>query len=174
MSSFIVRLRVFCFVLFSLAVLVSGCSSSKSRVGGVLNLDTDLKVNFIVDGDINPNDKKRPSPIFIRLYELKSPTIFNKTDFIDLYERDKEILAGDYINKQTLKPLSPGVGRTDTLVLKNGASYVALYAEFSQYRGSAYKITFPVTENNVMKNEITIKISGTQMSVVTKDNKSKK
>ena len=174
MLSFIARLRVICFVLFSLTVLVSGCSSSKSRVGGVLNLDTDLKLNFIVDGDINPNDKKRPSPIFIRLYELKSPTIFNKTDFIDLYERDKEILGGDYINKQTLKPLSPGVGRTDTLVLKNGASYVALYAEFSQYRGSAYKITFPVTENNVMKNEITIKISGTQMSVVTKDNKSKK
>jgi type VI secretion system protein VasD len=174
MLPFITRLRLFCIILVSTVLLLSGCSSSKSRVGGVLNLDTDLKINFVVDGDINPNDKKRPSPIFIRLYELKSPTVFNKTDFIDLYERDKEILAGDYINKQTLKPLSPGVGRTDTLVLKNGASYVALYAEFSQYRGSAYKLTFPVTEHNIRKNEITIKISGTEMSVVTKDNKSKK
>lgn len=174
MLSFIARLPLFCFVVFSVVILMSGCSSSKSRVGGVLNLDTDLKLNFIVDGDINPNDKKRPSPIFLRLYELKSPTIFNKADFIDLYERDKEILGGDFINRQTLKPLSPGVGRTDTLVLKNGASYVALYAEFSQYRGSAYKLTFPVTEHNVMKNEITIRISGTQMSVVTKENKSKK
>ena len=173
MSLSIIRLRCFCLALVAALIFIGGCSSSKSRVGGVLNLDTDLKINFIVDGNINPDDKKRPSPIFVRLYELKSPAIFNKADFIDLYERDKEILGGDHLNKQTLKPLSPGLGRTDTLVLKNGAAYVGLYAEFSQYRGSAYKITFPVTEHNVMKNEITIKISGTEMSVVTKENKVK-
>ncbi len=168
MFIFMPRLRVIYCVLFAALVLIGGCSSSKNRVGGALNLDTDLKLNFIVDANINPDDKKRPSPVFVRLYELKSPTVFNKADFIDLYERDKEILGEDFVNKQTLKPLSPGTTRTDALVLKNGAGYVALYVEFSQYRGAAYKLTFPITQHNVMKNEITVKISGTDISVVKK------
>jgi type VI secretion system protein VasD len=163
-------------IFFTIALLLCGCSSgsSKSKVGGVLNLDTDLKINFIVDSTINPDDKKRPSPVFIRLYELKSPAIFNKADFLDLYERDKEILADDFVSKLSLKALTPAVGRTDTLILKSGASYVALYAEFSQYRGSVYKLSFPVTENNVMKNEVTVKISGTEMALVGNEKQKKK
>jgi len=168
MLMFMARLRITCVIVVAMIAVLSACSSSKSRVGGVLNLDTDLKLNFIVDGNINPDENKRPSPVFVRLYELKSPIAFNKADFIDLYERDKEVLGGDLLAKQMLKPLSPGVDRTDNLVLKGGASQVGLYVEFSQYRGSTYKATFPITLNNVVKNEVTIRISGNEVSFVKK------
>lgn len=168
MSIFATRLSVYGAIFCAMLALLSGCSSSKSRVGGVLNLDTDLKLNFIAEGNINPDENKRPSPVFVRLYELKSSATFNKADFIDLYERDKEVLGGDLLNKQMLKPLSPGVSRTDNLVLKSGATQIGLYVEFSQYRGSSYKATFPITLNNVMKNEVTIKISGNEISFVKK------
>lgn len=156
------------FVCFSCVALMAatGCSSSKSRVGGALNLDTDLKLTFILDTDINPDDNKLPSPVFVRMYELKSPTLFDKADFIDIYERDKEVLGGDMIAKQSLKPLKPSETRTERLVLQGGTHYVALYAEFSQYPGSVFKVIFPVTENNVIKNKATIKISGTRMTLV--------
>lgn len=155
---------------FSLIVLISiatcaGCSSSKSRVGGVLNLDTDLTLTLVADGNINPDDNKRPSPVFIRLYELKSPTAFNKADFIDLYERDEELIGRDLIGKQVLKALTPGEERVEKMVLQSGTRYIALYAEFSQYRGASYKVIFPVTENNVIKNKATIRISGTHLSL---------
>ncbi|HWV16210.1 MAG TPA: type VI secretion system lipoprotein TssJ [Cellvibrio sp.] len=169
MSHLIARLRVPHILL--LAVLIAalaGCSSSKSRVGGVFNLDTDLKLNFIVDDNINPDESKRPSPVFVRLYELKAAETFLKADFIDLYERDKEVLGGDLLNKQMLKPLTPGANRTENLVLKSGATQVGIYLEFSRYRGSTYKATFPVTLNNVVKNEVTIKISGNEVSFVKK------
>lgn len=169
MRTFILRFRAIFALSVAVLVLTSGCSSSDNKVGGALNLDTDLKLNFIVDATINPDDKKRPSPVFVRLYELKSPTVFMKADFIDLFERDKEILGEDFVSKQTLKPLSPDVGRTDELVLKNGAAYVALYVEFSQYRGAVYKLAFPITQHNMTKNEFTVKISGTQISLVSND-----
>lgn len=157
-----------CISLLAGLVLVSACSSSKSRVGSALDLDTNLRVNFIVDGNINPDENKRPSPVYVRLYELKSPTIFQKADFIDLYERDTSILGGDFVNKQVLKPLSPGVNRTDNLVLKNGTTNVGLYVEFSQYRGVNYKVIVPVVEHSLTKNEVTVKISGTDISIVKK------
>lgn len=150
------------------ALLSSGCSSSKSRVGGVLKLDTDLKLQFDIDGNINPDENRRPSPVFVRLYELTSPTAFNKADFIDLYERDEEMIGGDLIKKQVLRPLAPGEIREERMVLQPGTTHVALYAEFSQYRDAKYKVVFAVTENNVFKNQATIKISGTNISLVKK------
>jgi len=161
----ITRTLFICFASIAL-VVTAGCSSSKSRVGGALNLDTDLKLTFILDADINPDDNKSPSPVFVRMYELKSPTLFDKADFIDIYERDKEVLGGEMITKQSLKPLKPGETRTERFVLQGGTHYVALYAEFSQYPGSVYKVSFPVTENNIIRNKATIKISGTRMTLV--------
>lgn len=157
-------------VIFGALLLLAliGCSSSKSRVGGVFNLDTDLKLTLQVGSDINPDDNNRPSPVFVRLYQLKSTTAFDKADFIDIYERDKEIFGGDIINTQTLKPLVPGETRTERLVLEPGARAIAIYAEFSQYPGSTYKVTFPVTENNVIRNAETIRISGRTLALVKK------
>ncbi len=159
---------VVAFVFLGMAFFMSGCSSSKSRVGGVLNLDTDLKLTFEVASDINPDDSSRPSPVFVRFYQLKSSTAFDKADFLDIYERDTEIFGGDIVNKQVLKPLLPGVARTESFVLEPGAKMIAVYAEFSQYPGSTYKVIFPVTENNVIKNKATIKISGRTISLVKK------
>jgi type VI secretion system protein VasD len=154
--------------LLTCAFIGNGCSSSKSTVGGALHLDTDLKINFMVDANINPDENKRPSPVFLRLYELKSAATFSKSDFIDLYEHDTQILGAELVNKQTLKPLTPGAARSENFVLHSGTSQVALYAEFSQYRGSVFKIIFPVTEHNITKNEITLKISGNEISLVKK------
>lgn len=149
-------------------VALTACTSSKSRVGSVLNLDTDLKLTFEVDSNINPDENKRPSPVFVRFYQLKSGTAFNKADFIDLYERDDELLGGDIVSKQVLKPIAPGETRTERFVLETGVQQIALYAEFFQYRGSNYKVIIPVTENNIIRNAVTVKISGTDISIVKK------
>lgn len=154
--------------IFGMSVFMTGCSSSKSRVGGVLNLDTDLKLMFETASDINPDENSRPSPVFVRFYQLKSATAFDKADFIDIYERDAEIFGGDIVSKQVLKPLLPGVGRTERFVLEPGTKIIALYAEFSQYPGSTYKVTFPVTENNIIKNKVTVKITDRTIALVKK------
>lgn len=168
-QSFVTRSGLIKTLLLAMVVFImGGCSSSKSRVGGVLNLDTDLKLTLKVASDINPDDNNRPSPVFVRFYQLKSTTAFDKADFIDIYERDKEIFGGDIVNKQTLKPLVPGETRVERLVLEPGTRAIAIYAEFSQYPGSTYKVTFPVTENNVIRNAETIQISGRTLSLEKK------
>ncbi|HEX7763096.1 MAG TPA: type VI secretion system lipoprotein TssJ [Cellvibrio sp.] len=169
-SSLVISLsRVMALIaLLGMSVFMAGCSSSKSRVGGVLNLDTDLKLMFETASDINPDENSRPSPVFVRFYQLKSATAFDKADFIDIYERDAEIFGGDIVSKQVLKPLLPGVGRTERFVLEPGTKIIALYAEFSQYPGSTYKVTFPVTENNIIKNKVTVKITDRTIALVKK------
>ena len=162
---FISRLLV---VVCLLGILpgLSSCTAINSGVGGYFGFDTDLKLSFKVDADINPDERKKPSPLFIRMYELKSTKMFNNSDFIDIYERDKEILGADLIAKQKLKRLKPGEDREDSFVLDEKTAYVALYAEFLQYKDSIYRVVIPVVQNNVISTQATVLISGNSIKVI--------
>ncbi|WNO08067.1 type VI secretion system lipoprotein TssJ [Teredinibacter sp. KSP-S5-2] len=156
--------------IFSAVVLVglSGCETVNSGVGGVLNLDTNLKLNLIVDSDINPDEQNRPSPLFIRLYQLKSTKMFNKSDFIDLYERDEEILGADFVSKQELKRLVPGQSRIEKFVLEEDTQYIALFAQFFKYKDANYKLVFPVTSNNVIRDSVKVRITSNDIKLIEK------
>lgn len=66
-------------------VLLAGCSSLSpySKV---------TKINLKLTGgdQLNPDLNGRPSPIVVRLFELKHPVTFENADFFSLYERAKE------------------------------------------------------------------------------------
>ena len=49
---------------------------------------------------INPSASKRPSPLLIRVYELKSVAAFNAADFMSLYQRDQAELGADLLAKE--------------------------------------------------------------------------
>ena len=144
--------------------LTPGCTSLNSMVGGVFNADTDLKLALKADADINPDDKKRPSPLFLRMYELKSTKQFEKANFIDLFERDSEVLGADLVAKQTLKRLRPGDERTDRFVLKPETRYVGIFAEFLQYKDAKFKVLVPVAPTNVFASSAELQISGNRLS----------
>lgn len=149
-----------------LAVLSVGCSEVDSKVGGVLNLDTDLKMEIRVDSDVNPDEKGQPSPIYLRLYELKTSKLMEKSDFISLYERDKEVLGSDLLARQELKRLVPGETRNERFVLSPETQYVALFAEFFHYKKAKYKVIFPVKKNNIFRNAIEVRLSGSDIIIV--------
>lgn len=155
-------------IIFILAVLLAetACTAVNSGVGGYFGMDTDLKVTFVADADINPDESKKPSPLYIRLYQLKSTKMFNKADFISLYERDSEIIGADLIGVQKLKPLKPGETREDNLVLDNNTTYVALYAEFFQYKDAVYRILIPVTPTNVVSTSARVRISANTLKIL--------
>lgn len=146
-------------ILAGIYLLISGCAAVNSAVGGLFGADTDLTLTFKVAADINPDEGKKPSPLFIRLYELKSVKLFKQVNFIDLYERDKEVLADDMIGVQKLKRIRPGEDREDNLVLDEKTKFVGLYAEFLNYKNAKYKLIIPVTQHDVIGTTKTIFIS---------------
>lgn len=150
-------------IFISLVGLVTACQSMNAAVGGYLGLDTDLEIVFKVDADINPDELDKASPLFIRMYELKSKKMINKADFIEIYERDKEVLGADMLVSHKLKRLKPGENRTEHFVLDEKTHYVALYAEFLEFKESKYKLVIPVVANNVVRNTVIIRVSGNQL-----------
>lgn len=153
-------------LLVSCLLIVNACDTVNTKVGGALNLDTDLKLQIVVDSDINPDESGTPSPLFVRLYELKSTKMIERADFIRLYESDVEALGADFIAKQELKRLTPGENSLERIVLSKETQFVALYAEFFKYKNARYKVVFPVSANNVIRNSVKVRISANDLVLV--------
>jgi len=149
--------------IVAVALTLASCTSVNSKVGGLLDLDTDLKLRFVVDESVNPDDSKVSSPLIVRMYELKSTKAFENANFIDLYERDSEILGKTMITEQALKPIQPNENRTTRWVLSKGTKYIGLYAEFLQYENAKYKVIIPIAETNVVSSTAKIQLTENKM-----------
>jgi type VI secretion lipoprotein, VC_A0113 family len=158
-SKYVVRILA----IFALLAPLLSCTKVNSGVVGMFNLDTDLKLILLAGKDINPDEKHSPSPLFIRLYELSSDQAFNRADFLELYEKDDALLGKDLIAKRELNRLVPGETQEDGFVLDANTRYVGLFAEFYEYKNSKYKLVFPVTPKNVVKNTVRVEVTGNQM-----------
>jgi type VI secretion system protein VasD len=144
-------------------VSVTACSSINSSVGGFFNMDTDLEIKFKVDADVNPDDDKKPSPLFVRMYQLKSKKMFKRANFIDLYEKDKDVLGADMISKQKLRRIKPGENRKEQFVLDKKTNFIGLYAEFLDFKKSSYKLIIPVVPTNVVGTSEEVLIAGNKI-----------
>jgi type VI secretion system protein VasD len=158
----IVKVMTVVFVLFA----GTACTTLNTKVGGMLDLDSDLLISFFVDADLNPDDNNIPSPLIIRMYELKSPKIFRKANFIDIYEKDEEVLGADLVVKQTLKHIQPGEKREVRFVLSNETEYVGLFAEFLRYKDAKYKVIIPIAQTNVFSSTANIRLFENQLILV--------
>ena len=160
-----VRFLLTLFAVITVSITVTGCSVSKMSVPSMIGGDTDVTITINVDSDINPDENNKPSPLFVRMYELKSEKLFNRANFIDLYEKDEEVLGADLVRKEVLKTMVPGENHVKKFVADKDTRYIALYAEFFRYKHSNYKIIFPVTANNVFRDKVEIRISGNSITV---------
>ena len=79
-------------------MLLAGCSSL-SPYSDV----TKLNLKLTASDQLNPDLNGRPSPIVVRLFELKHPVAFENADFFSLYERVKETLATDLVATEELE-----------------------------------------------------------------------
>ena len=88
---------------FSLLVYLTGCASTAAGVTkGTLDkiFEDDppvLDAIYVASPELNPDRKGESSPLVVRIYELKSPTEFNATQFFPLYEDEKDVLGDDLV-----------------------------------------------------------------------------
>ncbi|MEB0104693.1 type VI secretion system lipoprotein TssJ, partial [Pseudomonas sp. CCI3.2] len=70
--------------VFAALLLLAGCSTLSPY-----STLTKLDLTLAASDQLNPDLHGRPSPIVVRLIELKNPVAFENADFFSLYERPK-------------------------------------------------------------------------------------
>lgn len=125
-------------ILFTLLLLSSACSSL-SPYSRLTKLDLELSAS----DQLNPDRDGRPSPVVVRLFELRHPAAFENADFFSLYERAKESLGADLAASEELE-LRPGETRTLKLRAAEGSRYVGLLAAYRNLPDSQWRQVLPL------------------------------
>ncbi len=123
---------------FAAIATLSGCSA--------LSPSSDLtKLDLSLQGSdqLNPDLNGRPSPVVIRLLELKHPVAFDNADFFSLYQRPKEALSPDLVIQEELE-LRPGEQRDLRLFVQEGSRYVGVLAAYRDLPESNWRFVIPM------------------------------
>ncbi|WP_250654801.1 type VI secretion system lipoprotein TssJ [Alkalimarinus coralli] len=124
---------------------------------------TKLDIRFTASGDLNPDISGRPSPLVVRMYELKAPSIFENADFYSLYDYGNETLGPDFVAMEELT-LKPGEQLDMKLALQEGTNYIAILGAYRDMNKANWRRVFPVSVKN--KNKKNIVFAGSSIDVL--------
>lgn len=134
-----------------LCVVLTACSNSSWTM-----FPTQINSKILASFDTNPDANNRPSPIVVRIYELKSVTAFNEADFFKLYDEEEATLGGDLISREEFE-LSPGTGREFSRKANEQSRYFAVIAAFRDIERANWRASSVLELNS--KNTPVVRVS---------------
>jgi type VI secretion system protein VasD len=95
---------------------------------------------------VNPNDDGRPSPVVVRLYQLRTVDVFKAADFGKLSGSDQATLGQDLIRRDEYT-LTPGGRRQVELELPEDAAALCAIAAFQRLEQAVWRacVDLPAT-----------------------------
>jgi type VI secretion system protein VasD len=122
--------------------LLAGLSILLGCAGGSRDPTT---VTLLLSGEptINPAPDGRPSPIVVRVYQLKSNTAFDAADFFQLYDGEAAILKENLLGRDEIV-VTPSSKQTLVREFKPEAHYVGVLAAFRNLDGATWRASAKV------------------------------
>ena len=145
--------------------LLSGCSSLSPY-----STLTKLNLTLTASDQLNPDLHGRPSPVVVRLIELKHPVAFENADFFSLYERAKDSLAPDLVASEELE-MRPGETVSLKLSVEEGSRYVGVLAAYRDLSGSQWRYVVKVTPITMTTVDLTLGPDGIRNATLAKADK---
>lgn len=113
----------------TLTTFLAGC--------GGLPKPTPVAVLLNADANINPGDSGQPSPIVVRIYELKGIKAFNNANFFD-FDDDTKLLGADLISSREYE-LTPGSEKKYDGKISSEAAYIGVVASFRDIQSAQWR-----------------------------------
>jgi type VI secretion system protein VasD len=120
--------------------------------------ETTLEMTLAAGNQLNPNAQRRPSPVVVRVFDLKTPAGFDAATYEGLFERDRETLAADLVARDEFT-LNPGEGKkVPERKLAAETKVLGVAVGFRELERAVWRATVPVKPNT--KNRISVALDG--------------
>jgi type VI secretion system protein VasD len=110
--------------------------------------------------DLNPNEKDRPSPLVVYIYELSDGAPFDEADFFAIYDNEAETIGPVLRGKQEIT-LAPGETHKIKRTLKADTRHLGILAAYRDIDNAKWRASMPMPEHS--KIELTLKLD--QLSI---------
>ena len=94
--------------------------------------------------DTNPDSSGRPSPVVVRVYQLRTDAGFKGAEFFALYDDDQKVLGQELISRDEFV-LAPSERRTIDVSVSRDARFVGALAAFRDIRNSEWRGLVPAS-----------------------------
>jgi type VI secretion system protein VasD len=123
-----------------------------------------LSINLVASGAINPDARARPSPVVVRLYELKATAQFEAADFLSLYDKDQSVLGADIVTRDEFV-LKPGESKVINKPLAADTKFIGVVAAFRELERARWRAVAAVLPNK--NNVVAISLDGIAVQTIT-------
>jgi type VI secretion system protein VasD len=108
---------------------------------------------------VNPDARGRPSPIVVKVFELRSVGPFEAADFFSLFDKDREALGADVLRKEELT-LRPGERVAIDRTLDPDTRYVGIVAGYRALERSRWRAHTAISAQRVNALVLTLDADG--------------
>lgn len=142
------------FIPAVLALLLAACATTPpvAKLQGSIQTST----------TINPDATGRPSPVVLRIYELRAPSAFQNADFFSLYDKDSATLGQELLLREELE-LQPGEMRELNRELQADTRYVGVLAAFRDIDQAQWRAVTTITKGE--PSSVIIKVDKLSVSI---------
>jgi type VI secretion system protein VasD len=126
-----------------LALTAAACSSKPPKP------PPPTKAAIVVTADVNPDSAGRPSPIVVRLYQLKEEGAFNGASYFALADKEQATLGPSLESREEYE-LQPGQTKELVLKIPPEARYLGAVAEYRDLNNSKWKALSPAPETGLL------------------------
>ena len=105
-------------------------------------VNTKAPMTLAASADTNPDGAGRPSPVVVRVYQLKTDAAFKGADFFALFDDDQKVLGQELISRDEFV-LTPSEKRTIDVTVARDARYVGAVAAFRDIRNAEWRGLVP-------------------------------
>jgi type VI secretion system protein VasD len=123
-----------------LAISLQGCSSTAGEEQPPRKEAARLEISITADDDMNADTKGAGAPLLLRVYELKSATVFQDADFFALQEHDKTLLGGELLAFDQFM-MRPGETREIRRQANSGTTAIGIFAGYRDLPNAVWRLT---------------------------------
>ena len=138
--------------LFAALVLGAACAKAPPpappQVPLTITAAPEAKVKapmtIAISADANPDASGRPSPVVVRVYQLRTDAAFRRTDFFALFEDDQKALGPELITRDEFT-MAPSERKTLDVTVSAETRFVGAIAAFRDIRNTQWRVLVPAT-----------------------------
>jgi type VI secretion system protein VasD len=101
-------------------------------------------MTIAVSADVNPDSSGRPSPVVVRVYQLRTDAAFRSADFFALFEDDQKALGPELISRDEFT-MAPSERKTMDVTVSGETRFVGAIAAFRDIRNAQWRVLVPAT-----------------------------
>ncbi len=148
--------RMVMVLVVAMVMMISGCARDTTPPPTTVSMDLNAS------SDVNPDRSDRPSPILVRVYELRSAGVFQGSDFFTLLEQDSAVLGGDQVSRWEYQ-LEPGQSEGLSFTAQPGTGYVGIVAAYRDIEHARWRAVRALDANQA--NNLDVRIGRIEVSI---------